>query len=205
MRSAEGDSAAAGVKAVEARIAAAQRKSWRDSPKLLSEAQAAVSFDMSSAMQFGSDVDAASAEHRKWQLIHRYVLLHPFLDDATAPRVRQWQAALGRIRDIGDLDLIEWVLAQADTALAKAKARSGASDVTDASLPTYLLLLRHVAARKRQARAQLKWARDAEQSGWSTCTTATLGQNLINLHAASVHSRDNPDYAGPVDGAYARS
>ena len=196
------DDASRNERSIDRRIEVSARFGVKDLPELLRAVQDAVAADMSSTVQFGADIDAAVAEHRKWQLIHRYVLRTPFHSEPGAPRAQQWQGVLGRVREIGDLDLIEWVIEQADTAIAK--ARTEPARLAETAIPTYLLLLRHVASRKRQARAQLRWAKDADKSGWSTCTTATLGRNLIDLHAASVHSRDNPEYSGPVDGVYAR-
>ncbi len=70
--------------------------------------------------------------------------------------------------------------------------------------PTYIVLLKGLANKKRKARAALRWAQIARDKGWVACTSATLAENLIALHSASVHSRGNPGYAGPVDGAYAK-
>jgi hypothetical protein len=187
---------------LERRLRLAQRAPDTDLGRLLDTARSAVADDLSSTVQFGSDVTIAEAAHRKWQLIHRYMHRLPFRDDPAASRPAQWQRALQLVRPIEDLDLIEWVSSQVDAALSReARARRGLLEERR-NEPVYLVLLRHVAARKRQARAELGWAREAEAKGWGTCNVATLGSNVLDLHAASVHSRDNPAYAGPVDGAY---
>mgnify|MGYP001172793220 CR=1 FL=1 len=193
-----------GIRAVEEdlgrRLVAASPSRARE---LLEEAKEAVSGDLSSSLQLVDELTHGEAEHRKWQAIHRYVQAIPYRDAAGIPRSRQWQEAMGKVRPIGDLDLIEWVHLKIDTALRLERAGRGAAALLRAG-PTYLVLLNHVAARKRRARAALSWAQDARDKGWITCTSETLGENLKALHQASIHSRDNPDYGGVADGAYQR-
>ncbi len=157
---------------------------------------------MSSSVQFGSDLDSAEAAHRKWQQIHRYVQRIPFRDDPAAARPAQWQQALAKIRVLDDLDLIEWVQTRVDDARTQAIRDAKGLAEPRRIEPVYIVLLRHIAGKKRQARAHLRWAREAAENGWGTCNEATLGSNVLDLHAASVHSRDNPAYHGPCDGAY---
>ena len=187
---------------LERRLARVERRPGADLQALLEEARAAVAEEMSSPVQFGTDLDMAGAAHVKWQRIHRYLQRLPFRDDPAEPRAAQWRRALALVRPLDDLDLLEWVTIRIDDALShEIRTRKGlvAPKRHD---PVYIVLLRHVAARKRKARAELVWAREAATNGWGTCNAATLGSNVLDLHAASVHSRDNPAYHGPVDGAY---
>lgn len=193
---------------LERRIAAVRRSlTTRDIQRLAVAAQEAAAAEMSSEMQLSDDFTRAEVEHRRWQAIHRLVRALPYRDDARQPRPRQWQGAMTIAREIGDLDLLDWVVAQVDKAHLEA-ARQSATGVKTAPAgeaePTYLIFLKAVANKKRKARAALQWAQTAKENGWITCTSGTLGENLIALHSASVHSRDNPDYQGPVDGVYAK-
>lgn len=173
-----------------------------DIERLLADARAAIADDMSSSVQFGSDLALAEGAHRKWQQMHRYVQRIPFRDDPAATRVARWQVAMAKIRVLDDLDLIDWVQSRIDDARTQAVREQKGLAEPRRTEPVYLVLLRHIAGRKRQARAQLRWAREAAANGWGTCNEATLGSNVLDLHAASVHSRDNPAYHGPCDGAY---
>lgn len=192
---------------LERRIAAVRRSHTPvDIQRLLTAAQDAVAAEMSSDMQLSDDFVRAEAEHRRWQAIHRFVRAVPYRDDLRQARPRQWQGAMSIAREIGDLDLLEWVVGQVDKAhleASRGKAAASSVGVSEAE-PTYLVFLKAVANKKRKARAALQWAQNAKEKGWITCTSGTLGENLIALHSASVHSRDNPDYQGPVDGAYSK-
>lgn len=177
--------------------------------RLLASAQDAVAADMASDLQLSDELTAAESANRRWQAVHRYVRAVPWRDDALLTRPRHWQVAITMSRNLGDLDLMEWAVAMADRAHAEASRQHRDQDNgvavaanADAVVPTYLAFLKEIANRRRKARVSLHWAQTARQNGWITCTTETLGENLIALHAASVHSRDNPDYDGPVDGAY---
>lgn len=172
--------------------------------RLLELVRDAIAAEMSSDTQLADEFVRAEIEHRRWQAIHRYVRAVPYRDDFAAPRPRQWQGAMAVARDLGDLDLIEWVVAQIDRAHAEAARRKTSAPAESGTEPTYLVLLKAVANNKRKARAALAWTQTAREKGWITCTSGTLGENLLALHAASVHSRDNPDYVGPVDGPYIR-
>lgn len=192
---------------LERRIAAADRLfSPAERGRLLLIAQDAIAAEMSSDMQLADDFTRAEAEHRRWQSIHRYVRAIPYRDDPAETRPRQWQMVLEHARKLGDLDVMEWAVNQIDRAYAEASRHPGGvpegAGTQQACEPVYLVFLKAIANKKRKAKAALQWAQTARQNGWITCTTATLGENLIALHAASVHSRDNPDYDGPVDAAH---
>ncbi len=195
--------AAKGLAELERRIAASRRAvDDRQREELLQAAKDAVADAESTFSQLGDDMVQAEVTHRKWQAVHRYVRAVPYRDEADEPRPRQWQRAVAMATDIGDLDLLAWVVQQADLAYAEAARGRQAGDQRPEAGPTYLALLKAVADRKRKARAELTWAKTATANGWITCQTSTLGANLIALHAASIHSRDNPDYTGPRDFEY---
>lgn len=110
-----------------------------------------------------ADLAALEAAFRKWQLVHRLVRAAPFRDRAGVPRSRQWRAALDRVRALREPELIDWVCLQAEIAgniergVQEMRPRKGG--------PTCLVLLEHVANRKRKALAVLHWARAAARDG----------------------------------------
>jgi hypothetical protein len=187
---------------IERRMARASRNyTIEDIADLLGAAQEAIANDMRTQAQLVDEAAQTLSALGKWQAIHRYIRAAPYRDDPDAPRSRQWQGALALARALGDLDLIEWVVDQIDLALAAGR-RGARNEAEEDAAPTYLVLLKSVANRRRKARAALKWLETAREKGWSTCDSSTLGANLILLHAASVHSRDNPLYFEPCDGAH---
>lgn len=186
---------------VERRIARAQRDyAAEDIAVLLGAAREAIEDDMRTQAQLVDEAVQMLSALRKWQAVHRYIRCAPYRDDPAAPRSRHWQGALALARALGDLDLIEWVVDQTDLALASGR-RGLEKETEEGAAPTYLVLLKSVANHRRKARVALKWLETAREKGWATCDSTTLGANLLRLHAASVHSRDNPLYFGPGDGA----
>lgn len=186
---------------IERRVARANRNyTAKDIARLLGAAQEAIEEDMRTQAQLVDEAVQTQSALRKWQAVHRYIRAAPYRDDADAPRSRHWQGAMEIARALGDLDLIEWVMDQIDLALAAGR-RGSEYGAEGGAAPTYLVLLKSVANRRRKARAALRWLETAREKGWITCDSTTLGANLLLLHAASVHSRDNPLYFGPCDGA----
>lgn len=181
------------------RIRQAARWQPQQLEQLRAEVRQAVVAELSAEMQLGEETQFAEAALAKWRLIHRYVQRTPFADDPALPRSRQWQAVRGRVRQLDDLELLEWVDIKIDSAL-RHEQRSGAAGQHQAG-STYLVLLNNVAARKRRAQAAVRWVKEAGEKGWITCNTHTLGPALLKLHADSVHSRDNPLYGGHPDRA----
>ena len=191
----------AGSFGIERRMArASQVYTTQDVADLLGAAQTAIAEDMRIQSRLADEAAQTLSALRKWQAIHRYIRCAPYRDDPDAPRARQWQSALALARALGDFDLIEWAVDQIDLALASAR-RGASNEAEHDATPTYLILLKSVANRRRKARVAMKWLETAREKGWSTCDSSTLGANLILLHAASVHSRDNPLYFDHCDGA----
>jgi hypothetical protein len=186
---------------IERRMArASQVYSAADIARLLSAAREAINEDMRTQAQLVDEAVQTQSALRKWQAVHSYIRAAPYRDDPAAPRARHWQGALEIARALGDLDLIEWVMDQIDLALAAGR-RGSENEAEKSAAPTYLVLLKTVANLRRKARVALRWLETAREKGWITCDSTTLGANLLLLHAASVHSRDNPLYFDHCDGA----
>ncbi len=117
---------------------------------------------------------------RRWRLIHKYVHGHPFTTAAHLPRSEQWRGVVDYVHDIGDQELIDWVVIQIDVARNR---EHGIPDLRPRKNgPCHPLVLEYVVDRKRKALAVQKWAL-AAGSGASTATAATLTENILDLHA----------------------
>ncbi len=102
-------------------------------------------------------------EFEKWRLIHRYVHTHPFATRRRLPRSRQWQEAANRVRDLGEPEVLDWLLQQAEIAR---NLERGVRDLRPRKGgPCYAALLEYVANRKRKALAILHFARAGEEQG----------------------------------------
>lgn len=186
---------------VERRMARAHRDyTAEDIAVLLGAAREAIEDDMRTQAQLVDEAVQMLSALRKWQAVHRYIRCAPYRDDPAAPRSRHWQGALALARALGDLELIEWVVDQTNLALASGR-RGLEKETEEGAAPAYLVSLKSGANHRRKARVALKWLETAREKGWATCDSTTLGANLLRLHEASIHSRDNPLYFGPSDGA----
>ena len=100
-------------------------------------------------------------DFEKWRLIHKYVYGRPFATRARLPRSEQWREAVNRIRDLGETELLDWALLQAEIAR---NLERGVQDLRPRKNgPCHGLLLEYVANRKRKALAVLRFARAAEE------------------------------------------
>ncbi len=115
----------------------------------------------------GGDEDAYLArqelEFEKWRLIHKQVHQHPFTLPARLTRAAQWREAANRIRDLGEIELLDWTLQQAEIADNLAR---GIQDLRPRKNgPCHALVLEYVANRKRKALAVLRFAKAGEDDG----------------------------------------
>ncbi len=121
------------------------------------------------------------ASFEKWRLIHEWTRHHPFRDDPRAGRSEQWRAALTRLGDLRDGELIDWLALQIEVA---AHLENGIQDLRPRDPgPTWLVTLEYVGNRKRKALAVLHWAEAAEKDGcftvdsdWHQRTAEILGR-----------------------------
>ncbi len=99
-------------------------------------------------------------EFEKWRLIHKQVHRHPFTDSDRLARSAQWREAANRIRDLGEMELLDWALQQAEIA---GNLERGIQDLRPRrNGPCHALVLEYVANRKRKALAVLRFARAGE-------------------------------------------
>lgn len=113
------------------------------------------------------DEDAALArqqlEFEKWRLIHKQVHRQPFTLAARLTRAAQWREAANRIRDLGEVELLDWTLQQAEIA---DNLERGIQDLRPRKNgPCHALVLEYLANRKRQALAVLHFAKAGEDHG----------------------------------------
>lgn len=117
---------------------------------------------------------------RRWRLIHKYVHAHAFSTPAHPPRSEQWRGVIDYVHNIGDSELIDWVVIQIDVARNR---ENGIPDLRPRKNgPCHPLVLEYVVDRKRKALAVHKWAL-AAGGGASTATETTLTENILVLHA----------------------
>ncbi len=121
------------------------------------------------------------ASFEKWRLIHEWTRHHPFRDDPRARRSEQWRAALTRLGELRDGELIDWLALQIEVAT---HLENGIQDLRPRDPgPTWLVTLEYVGNRKRKALAVLHWAEAAEKEGcftvdsdWHQRTAEILGR-----------------------------
>lgn len=118
-------------------------------------------------------LERVALRFEKWRRIHKFVHAHPFDVSRTALRSDQWREALTHVRDLDEIELIDWVLLQAEVA---DNLQKGIQDMRPRKNgPCHHVLMEYVANRKRHARAVLKFAEDGAENGLFTLNS--------NLHA----------------------
>lgn len=110
------------------------------------------------------DIERHALHLAKWRAIHNFLHKTPYRDRPGARRSQQWSAVVDRVRDLGEQELLDWVLLQVDVAKNLEK---GVQDMRPRKNgPTFLVMLEYVANRKRKALAVLKWVKAAERDGY---------------------------------------
>ncbi len=119
--------------------------------------------------QSSSDADALSyreaqtLEFEKWRLIHKFVHGTPFRTRENQKRSEQWRDVVGHIRAVGEPEVLDWVLLQAEVA---SNLERGIQDMRPRKGgPCHPLLLEYVSDRKRKANAILHFAIAGESKG----------------------------------------
>jgi hypothetical protein len=130
-----------------------------------------------------SDSERYHLQLAKWRAIHRFMYQTPYRDRPGIKRSDQWRAVLGRVRGLGEPELVDWVMLQVEVASNRER---GIPDMRPRKIGrTFLVLLEYVANRKRKALALLKWAISADREGPLTSNTGTLTTDLRELHRAA--------------------
>lgn len=107
--------------------------------------------------------EAQNLDFEKWRLIHKYVHRHPFPTRASLKRSEQWREAAGEIRDIGEIELLDWCLLQVAVA---SNLERGIQDMRPRKAgPCHPLILEYVANRKRKALAVLHFSTAGQSQG----------------------------------------
>jgi len=115
-------------------------------------------------------LERMTLQFEKWRSIHKFVHGHGF--DVSRHRLRsdQWRAAAAHIRDLGEMELLDWVLLQAEVA---DNLHNGIQDMRPRKNgPCHHVMLEYVANRKRHARAVLQFAEEGSQSGLYTVNSS---------------------------------
>jgi len=147
----------------------------------LVEREDAVRADRSAA-----DPARYQAQLDKWRAIHRFLHRMPYRDRAGLKRSDQWAGVMERVRDLGERELVEWVLLQIEVARNREK---GIPDMRPRKNgPTFLVMLEYVGNRKRKALALLKWAISADRDGWITTGTGPISPALQAHYKAAADS-----------------
>lgn len=117
----------------------------------------------------GADSARYSAQLETWRALQRYLHRTPFRDRAGLKRSEQWRSVLDRVRDLGQQELVDWVVLQVEVAGNREK---GIPDMRPRKNGhAFLVMLEYVSNRKRKATALLKWALEAEREGYITSGT----------------------------------
>lgn len=126
-----------------------------------------------------SIIEKSDLQLRKWRMIHKHLHAHPFPTKARAKRSEQWRDAAQYIRGMDDMDVLDWVLLQAEVAdniergIREMRPRKNG--------PCHGLLLEYVRDRKRKALAVHKWALAADET--NTATMDTLTTAILERHS----------------------
>jgi len=129
----------------------------------------------------------AEFEFHKWQLIHKIIHDSPFRVKTNCSRADQWRETLDIIRDIDEMELIDWVLLQIEVAENLAR---GIQDMRPRKGgQCHPLLLEYTGNRKRHALAVLHFARDGEKEGLYTVNSGWHSKTEKLLRETSGTSR----------------
>ncbi len=126
-----------------------------------------------------SIIEKSELQLRKWRMIHKHLHAHPFPTKARAKRSEQWRDAVQCIRGLDDMDVLDWVLLQADVA---GNIERGIREMRPRKNgPCHALLLEYVRDRKRKALAVYKWSLAADEA--NTATKDTLTTAILKRHS----------------------
>ena len=99
----------------------------------------------------------------KWQLLLRYVQLHPFRINGRQPRSCQWQEAMNKVRHLRDREILDFLWQQSEI------SRNHERGVQDLRPPypgtCHAALLSFIKQRRNKAMAILKWEEAASREG----------------------------------------
>lgn len=153
-------------------------KSSSSAKDLIDEIRRIVACESSPEFERASVAAKADLQFQKWRLIHKFIHAHPFPTKTRLCRSEQWMDAARHVRDIAEVEVLDWVLLQAEVARNLEK---GVQDLRPRKNgPCHELLLEYVGNRKRKALAVYKWAAAADES--STATNDTLTLEILKRH-----------------------
>lgn len=126
-------------------------------------------------------IEKCDLQLRKWRAIHKYLHDHPFPTKARVKRSEQWRDAVQYIRDMNELDVLDWVLLQAEVA---GYIERGVREMRPRRKgPCHELLLEYARDRKRKALAVYKWSMAADET--DTATMDTLTPAILERHSTN--------------------
>lgn len=133
----------------------------------------------------GADSARYQAQLETWRAIQRFMHKTPFRDRAGLKRSDQWRSVLDRVRDLNQIELIDWVALQVEVA---GNRERGIPDMRPRKNGhAFLVMLEYVSNRKRKALALLKWALEAEREGFTTSGTGgPISERLAEHFKAAV-------------------
>ena len=116
---------------------------------------------------------------KKWRLIHKHFHAYSFPTKTRLKRSEQWRNAVQHVRDLNDMEVLDWVLLQAEVA---GNIERGVREMRPRKNgPCHDLLLEYVRNRKRKAMAVYKWALEADEK--DTATDETLTPAIMERHS----------------------
>jgi len=116
---------------------------------------------------------------QKWRLIQKYFHSHPFPTKNGIKRSEQWREVVPYVRDIAEIEVLDWVLLQAEVASNIEKKIHDLRPRKNG--PCHPLLLEYVNDKKRKALAVFKWAKAADEG--DTATAETLTPAILDCHS----------------------
>jgi hypothetical protein len=151
----------------------------------------------------GTDAEPFERQYAVWQAIFHYLQAMPYRDRQRLKRSEQWREVLPRVRDLGEQELIDWVVLQAEVAHNRERGIPDMRQRKDG--PTFCVMLEHVANRQRKALAIVKWLRAADAEGCWIIDSAFHAETKRILMKYGIREFDDTGAVVPTDEPLART
>lgn len=144
-------------------------------------------------------------QHQKWQMMHEYVRLRPFRVNQRQPRSSQWQEAMNKVRELRDMEVIDWLWQQSDISRNHEK---GIQDVRPLRRGTcHEALVEYLKMREHKASVVLEWEEGAQRDGCHRIDSAfhARTKEILDRYKADDDSPEKEHEGYSLDDPWLRS